>query len=52
MSNMLNEVNYLPELISEQIPMLDKEVKGILNHREITSIKEIIITQTSEPPYA
>ena len=52
MSNMLNEVNYLPELISEQIPMLDKEVKGILNHREISSIKEIIFTGCGDSYFA
>lgn len=52
MSNMLNEVYYLPELISEQIPRLDKEVKSILNHREITSIKEIIFTGCGDSYFA
>jgi len=49
---MLNEVYYLPELISEQIPKLDKEVKSILNHREITSIKEIIFTGCGDSYFA
>ncbi len=52
MLNMLNETYYLPELIAEQIPVLDKEVKGTLDHREITSIKEIIFTGCGDSYFA
>lgn len=52
MSNMLNEILYLPELIEEQIATLDKAVREVLSFREITSIKEIVFTGCGDSWFA
>lgn len=52
MSNMLDEVYYLPELIEEQIPILDNRVRDVLDYRSIFSIKEIVFTGCGDSYFA
>jgi glutamine---fructose-6-phosphate transaminase (isomerizing) len=52
MSNMLEEVKYLPELIAEQIPILDKQAKEVFDYRFITSIKDMIFTGCGDSYFA
>jgi glucosamine--fructose-6-phosphate aminotransferase (isomerizing) len=52
MSDMLREIEYLPELIIDQIPLLDEQVKHVFDHRRITSFKEIIFTGCGDSYFA
>lgn len=52
MSNMLREIEYLPEMIIDQIPLLDEQVKNVFDHRRISSFKEIIFTGCGDSYFA
>ena len=52
MSEMLKQVLSLPDLISEQVPVLDLRVRETFTHKELLSIKEIVFTGCGDSYFA
>jgi glucosamine--fructose-6-phosphate aminotransferase (isomerizing) len=49
---MLKQILSLPDLISEQIPLLDQRVRNAFTHKELLSIKEIFLTGCGDSYFA
>jgi len=52
MSEMLNQIQSLPGLIREQVPILDMRVRAAFTHAELLSIKEIVLTGCGDSYFA
>ena len=52
MSEMLKQILSLPDLISEQVPVLDLRVRSAFTHKELLSIKEIVFTGCGDSYFA
>ena len=52
MSEMLKQILSLPDLISEQVPVLDMRVREAFTHKELLSIKEIVFTGCGDSYFA
>ena len=52
MSEMLKQILSLPDLISEQVPVLDRRVREAFTHKELLSIKEIVFTGCGDSYFA
>jgi glutamine---fructose-6-phosphate transaminase (isomerizing) len=52
MSEMLNQILSLPELIAAQVPILDMRVRAAFTHAELLSIKEIVLTGCGDSYFA
>jgi len=52
MSEMLKQILSLPDLISAQVPMLDRRVREAFTHKELLSIKEIVLTGCGDSYFA
>jgi glucosamine--fructose-6-phosphate aminotransferase (isomerizing) len=52
MSEMLKQILSLPDLIAEQVPLLDMRVREAFTHKELLSIKEIVLTGCGDSYFA
>lgn len=52
MSEMLKQVESLPDLIREQVPILDMRVRAAFTHAELLSVKEIVLTGCGDSYFA
>jgi glucosamine--fructose-6-phosphate aminotransferase (isomerizing) len=52
MSEMLKQILSLPDLISDQVPVLDRRVREAFTHKELLSIKEIVFTGCGDSYFA
>lgn len=52
MSEMLNQIESLPQLIREQVPVLDLRVRAALTHAELLAVKEIVLTGCGDSYFA
>ena len=52
MSEMLKQILSLPDLIAEQVPLLDMRVRAAFTHNELLSIKEIVFTGCGDSYFA
>jgi glutamine---fructose-6-phosphate transaminase (isomerizing) len=52
MSEMLNQIQSLPALIAEQVPVLDMRVRAAFTHAELLSVKEIVLTGCGDSYFA